>query len=138
MACSRNYRDHPLHMLCLGFVSTGNDGLDIFFIVTILMLQLGSFTVAYECVVWLQYVITSERGLLRHAIQQLKKIPLKEQRGPQERLHLKTLQCRVDNEEISFLESFLSPIRSWADKQLGDYHLHFAEVLSKNKCVQTH
>lgn len=79
---------------------------------------------------WLQYVITSERGLLRHAIQQLKKIPLKEQRGPQERIHLKTLQCRVENEEISFLESFLSPIRSWADKKLGDYHLHFSEVLS--------
>lgn len=87
---------------------------------------------------WLQYVITSERGLLRHAIQQLKKIPLKEQRGPQERIHLKTLQFRVENEEISFLESFLSPIRSWADKQLGDYHLHFAEVLpKKKKCVQT-
>ncbi|CAH2073776.1 unnamed protein product [Thlaspi arvense] len=87
-------------------------------------------TLHYTCYAWVlfrQHVITSERGLLRHAIQQLKKIPLKEQRGPQERIHLKTLQCRVENEEISFLESFLSPIRSWADKQLGDYHLHFAE-----------
>lgn len=125
-------------MLCLGIVSTGNDGQEIYFIIMILMLHLGILTVAYECVVRLQYVITSERGLLRHAIQQLKKIPLKEQRGPQERIHLKTLQCRVENEEISFLESFLSPIRSWADKQLGDYHLHFAEVLYKSKCVQTH
>ncbi|KAL0872777.1 hypothetical protein Bca101_022482 [Brassica carinata] len=87
-------------------------------------------TIHYTCYAWVlfrQYVITSEQGLLRHAIQQLNKIPLKEQRGPQERIHLKTLQCRVENEEISFLESFLSPIRSWADKQLGDYHLHFAE-----------
>ncbi|XP_023636309.1 uncharacterized protein LOC17883068 isoform X2 [Capsella rubella] len=87
-------------------------------------------TIHYTCYAWVlfrQYVITSERGLLRHAIQQLKKIPLKEQRGPQERIHLKTLQCSVENAEISFLESFLSPIRSWVDKQLGDYHLHFAE-----------
>ncbi|KAL0720112.1 hypothetical protein Bca4012_069436 [Brassica carinata] len=77
-------------------------------------------TIHYTCYAWVlfrQYVITSEQGLLRHAIQQLNKIPLKEQRGPQERIHLKTLQCRVENEEISFLESFLSPIRSWADKQ---------------------
>ncbi|KAL0872782.1 hypothetical protein Bca101_022487 [Brassica carinata] len=77
-------------------------------------------TIHYTCYAWVlfrQYVITSEQGLLRHAIQQLNKIPLREQRGPQERIHLKTLQCRVENEEISFLESFLSPIRSWADKQ---------------------
>ncbi|XP_019056334.1 PREDICTED: uncharacterized protein LOC104799323 isoform X2 [Tarenaya hassleriana] len=87
-------------------------------------------TIHYTCYAWVlcrQYVITSERGILRHAIEQLMKIPLKEQRGPQERLHLKSLQCRVENEDISFLESFLSPIRKWVDKQLGDYHLHFAE-----------
>ncbi|XP_040968210.1 protein unc-13 homolog isoform X2 [Gossypium hirsutum] len=91
-------------------------------------------TIHYTCYAWIlfrQYVITSEQGILRHAIDQLKKIPLKEQRGPQERLHLKSLHVRVDGEEgsrdVSFLQSFLSPIQKWADKQLGDYHLNFAE-----------
>nr|KJB60294.1 hypothetical protein B456_009G298800 [Gossypium raimondii] len=91
-------------------------------------------TIHYTCYAWIlfrQYVITSEQGILRHAIDQLKKIPLKEQRGPQERLHLKSLHVRVDGEEgsrdVSFLQSFLSPIQKWADKQLGDYHLIFAE-----------
>ncbi|KAJ8756008.1 hypothetical protein K2173_024553 [Erythroxylum novogranatense] len=87
-------------------------------------------TIHYTCyasVLYRQYVITREHGLLRHAIEQLKRIPLKEQRGPQERLHLKTLCSKVEGEELSFLQSFLSPIQKWADKQLGDYHLHFAE-----------
>ncbi|KAK6233595.1 hypothetical protein QUC31_006001 [Theobroma cacao] len=91
-------------------------------------------TIHYTCYAWIlfrQYVITSEQGILRHAIDQLKKIPLKEQRGPQERLHLKSLHVRVDGEEgsrdVSLLQSFLSPIQKWADKQLGDYHLNFAE-----------
>lgn len=91
-------------------------------------------TIHYTCYAWVlfrQYVITSEQGMLQHAIDQLKKIPLKEQRGPQERLHLKSLQSKVEGEEgsrsLSFLHSFLLPIQKWADKQLGDYHLHFAE-----------
>ncbi|KAH1064448.1 hypothetical protein J1N35_029435 [Gossypium stocksii] len=91
-------------------------------------------TIHYTCYAWIlfrQYVITSEQGILRHAMDQLKKIPLKEQRGPQERLHLKSLHVRVDGEggsrDVSFLQSFLSPIQKWADKQLGDYHLNFAE-----------
>lgn len=70
--------------------------------------------------------------MLQHAIDQLKKIPLKEQRGPQERLHLKSLHSKVEGEEgsrsLTFLQSFLLPIQKWADKQLGDYHVHFAEV----------
>ena len=74
----------------------------------------------------------SEQQILRHAIEQLKKIPLKEQWGPRERLHLKSLHVRIDGEEgsrdVSFLQSFLSPIQKWADKQLGDYHMNFAEV----------
>lgn len=74
----------------------------------------------------------SEQGILRHAIDQLKKIPLKEQRGPQERLHLESLHVRIDDEEgshdVSFLQSFLSPIQKWADKKFEDYHLNFAEV----------
>ncbi|XP_061997215.1 protein unc-13 homolog [Rosa rugosa] len=92
-------------------------------------------TIHYTCYAWVlfrQHVVTSEQGILQHAIEQLKKIPLKEQRGPQERLHLKSLHSRVEGkqgyQDLSFLQSFLSPIQKWADKQLGDYHLHFAEV----------
>lgn len=70
--------------------------------------------------------------MLQHSIDQLKKIPLKEQRGPQERLHLKSLLSKVEGEEgswsLPFLQSFLLPIKNWADKQLGDYHVHFDEV----------
>ncbi|KAF9688798.1 hypothetical protein SADUNF_Sadunf01G0025600 [Salix dunnii] len=82
---------------------------------------------SYASVLIRQYVITQEQGLLKHAIVQLKKIPLKEQRGPQERLHLKSLLSRVEGEELPFFQSFLSPVQKWADKQLGDYHLNFAE-----------
>lgn len=70
--------------------------------------------------------------MLQHAIEQLKKIPLKEQRGPQERLHLKSLHSELEEEgsfrDFSFLKSFIVPIQSWADRLLGDYHLHFSEV----------
>lgn len=70
--------------------------------------------------------------MLQHAIEQLKKIPLKEQRGPQERIHLKSLHSKIEGEDgfrsLSFLQSFLLPIQKWADKQLGDYHQHFSEV----------
>ncbi|XP_050386660.1 protein unc-13 homolog [Argentina anserina] len=92
-------------------------------------------TIHYTCYAWVlfrQHVITSEQGILQHAIEQLKKIPLKEQRGPQERLHLKSLHSRVEGkqgyQDLTFLQSFLSPIQKWADKQLGDYHQHFTEV----------
>ncbi|CAK9133650.1 unnamed protein product [Ilex paraguariensis] len=95
-------------------------------------------TIHYTCYAWVlfrQFVITSEQRILRFAIEQLKKIPLKEQRGPQERLQLKSLRCRVESEqgfqEFTFLQSFLLPIQKWADKQLGDYHLHFAEVYTR-------
>ncbi|KAK4410890.1 protein unc-13, partial [Sesamum angolense] len=77
------------------------------------------------------FVMTGEQDILQHAIDQLKRIPLKEQRGPQERLHLKSLSCRVQSEkgfqELTFLQSFLLPIQKWADARLTDYHLHFAE-----------
>ncbi|KAE9459740.1 hypothetical protein C3L33_08398, partial [Rhododendron williamsianum] len=91
-------------------------------------------TIHYTCYAWVlfrQFVITSEQGMLQHAIEQLNKIPMKEQRGQQERLHLKSLLSRVEREEgvreFTFLQSFLSPIKKWTDKQLGDYHLHFSE-----------
>ena len=83
----------------------------------------------FHCGLWLQYVITSELGILQHAIEQLKKIPLMEQRGQQERLHLKSLRSKAEGEgDISFLQAFLMPIQRWVDKQLGDYHLNFNEV----------
>ncbi|XP_075073886.1 protein unc-13 homolog [Nicotiana tabacum] len=91
-------------------------------------------TIHYTCYAWLlfrQFVITGEQRILQYVIEQLKKIPLKEQRGPQERMHLKSLHSRVEIEkgfqELTFLQSFLLPISKWADKQLGDYHLSYAE-----------
>ncbi|XP_050232331.1 protein unc-13 homolog [Mercurialis annua] len=87
-------------------------------------------TIHYTCYSWVlfhQYIITQEHRLLQLAIEQLRKISLKEQRGPQERLHLKSLSSRVEGEDLSFLQSFLSPIQKWADKQLADYHKNFAE-----------
>lgn len=91
-------------------------------------------TIHYTCYAWVlfrQFVITGEQDILQHAIDQLKRIPLKEQRGPQERLHLRSLTCRVQTEkgfqELTFLQSFLLPIQRWADTRLADYHLHFPE-----------
>ncbi|KAI4332955.1 hypothetical protein L6164_017820 [Bauhinia variegata] len=89
-------------------------------------------TIHHTCYAWVlfrQYVITSEEGMLLHAIEQLKKIPLMEQRGQQERLHLKNMRSKVEGEQdMSFLRSFLMPIQRWADKQLGDYHQNFNEM----------
>lgn len=91
-------------------------------------------TIHYTCYAWVlfrQYVIMGKQGILRNAIEQMKKITLNILRDPQEGLHLKSLQARIYGEEgfqdVSFLHSFLSPIQEWADRQLGDYHLHFAE-----------
>ncbi|CAA6669484.1 unnamed protein product [Spirodela intermedia] len=78
-----------------------------------------------------QFVITGEQRMLQVAIQQLRRIPAKEQRGPQERLHLKSLRSKIKTDEgtrdFTFLQSFLLPIQKWTDKKLGDYHLHFPE-----------
>lgn len=94
-------------------------------------------TIHHTCYAWVlfrQFVMTREHALLRHAIEQLNKVPLKEERGPQERMHLKSLYCKVETEEgsqeLAFLQSFLIPIQKWADKQLADYHLHFSEALA--------
>ncbi|XP_071715767.1 protein unc-13 homolog [Rutidosis leptorrhynchoides] len=88
----------------------------------------------YAWVLFRQFVMTREHALLRHAIEQLNKVPMKEERGPQERMHLKSLYCKVENEdgseELTFIQSYLMPIQKWADKQLADYHLHFSETLA--------
>ncbi|XP_010923473.1 protein unc-13 homolog isoform X2 [Elaeis guineensis] len=81
----------------------------------------------YAWVLFQQFVITGEQEILQFVIEQLRKIPLKEQRGPQERLHLKSLSCSVEGEYFTFFRSFLSPIQKWVDKKLEDYHLHFSE-----------
>nr|XP_043620813.1 protein unc-13 homolog [Erigeron canadensis] len=94
-------------------------------------------TIHHTCYAWVlfrQFVMTREHTLLRHAIEQLNKVPMKEERGPQERMHLKSLYCKVENEdgseELTFIQSFLMPIQKWADKQLADYHVHFPEALA--------
>ncbi|KAL9233827.1 hypothetical protein vseg_008774 [Gypsophila vaccaria] len=101
-------------------------------------------TIHYTCyalVLFRQSVITGERRMLQHAIEQLKKIPLKEQRGPQERLHLKSLQSKIESEagseSASFLQAFLEPIQRWAERQLADYHQHFAEDSKKMDDIAT-
>ncbi|BAF12827.1 protein unc-13 homolog isoform X2 [Oryza sativa Japonica Group] len=85
----------------------------------------------YAWVLFRQFVFTGEQGLLKVVIEHLRKIPLKEQRGPQERLHLKSLRSSVDAEDsfqdFTFFQSFLSPVQKWVDKKLNDYHLHFSE-----------
>ncbi|KAF0915824.1 hypothetical protein E2562_039125 [Oryza meyeriana var. granulata] len=85
----------------------------------------------YAWVLFRQFVFTGEQGLLKAVIEHLRKIPLKEQRGPQERLHLKSLRSSVDAEDsyqdFTFFQSFLSPVQKWVDKKLNDYHLHFSE-----------
>lgn len=86
----------------------------------------------YAWVLFRQFVFTGEQGLLKVVIEHLRKIPLKEQRGPQERLHLKSLRSSVDAKDSSyqdftFFQSFLSPVQKWVDKKLNDYHLHFSE-----------
>lgn len=94
-------------------------------------------TVHDTCYAWVlfrQFVFTGEQGLLKVVIDHLRKIPLKEQRGPQERLHLKSLLSSVDAEgsyqDFTFFQSFLSPIQKWVDKKLNDYHVHFSECPS--------
>ncbi|KAI4370470.1 hypothetical protein MLD38_018823 [Melastoma candidum] len=91
-------------------------------------------TMHYTCYAWIlfrQHVMTNEQDMLKHALQQLKKIPVKEERGPQERLHLKSLDSRIELgdgfQDVFFLQSYLQPIQKWADKRLTDYHKHFTE-----------
>ncbi|XP_078438280.1 plant/protein (DUF810) isoform X2 [Wolffia australiana] len=91
-------------------------------------------TIHDTCFFWVQFrqfVITGEERMLHTAIQQLRRIPTKEQRGPQERLHLKNLHSKVNiddgTRDLTFLQEFLLPIQKWTDKKLKDYHLHFSE-----------
>lgn len=82
---------------------------------------------------WLQYVLTGEPGLLEHATHQMKRIASDSQRSTQERFYIKGLKSTVEGpegpQELSYVQSVLMPIKQWADKQLQDYHQHFAEVV---------
>ncbi|KAG6406216.1 hypothetical protein SASPL_133815 [Salvia splendens] len=132
----RNHGDNPLYVLCMGAISAVSHCLD-----SMLATLMFAAVTPYVCGTtpdrkWdlngrglrliNMFVITGEEDVLQHSINQLKRIPLKEQRGPQERLHLRSLTCRVQTEkgfeDLTFLQSFLIPIQKWAD-----YHLHFPE-----------
>jgi hypothetical protein len=69
---------------------------------------------------------------LQHATHQMKRIASDSQRSTQERFYIKGLRSIVEGpdgpHEFSYVQSVLIPIKQWADKQLQDYHLHFADV----------
>lgn len=76
--------------------------------------------------------MTGEPALLQLAAQQLKRIASDSQRSTQERFYVKGLRAVVQGpdgpHELSYVQAVLMPIKQWADKQLQDYHLHFADV----------
>lgn len=86
----------------------------------------------YTWVLFRQFVLTDEEGLLQHASLQMKRIAADGQRSPQERFYMKSLRsCResVDGpKELTFVESVLGPIKQWVDKRMEDYHVHFADA----------
>lgn len=87
----------------------------------------------YTWVLFRQFVLTGEEGLLQHAALQMKRIAADGQRSPQERFYMKSLRSYKDGkdgaQELTFVESVLGPIRQWVDKRMEDYHLHFADAL---------
>lgn len=80
----------------------------------------------------MQHVLTGEPALLQLAAQQMKRIASDSQRSTQERFYVKGLRALVEGpdgpHELSYVQSVLMPIKQWADKQIEDYHLHFADV----------
>lgn len=62
----------------------------------------------------------------------MKRIASDSQRNTQERFHVKGVRASMDGfdgpPELSYVKSVLVPIKQWADKQLRDYHLQFADV----------
>lgn len=87
--------------------------------------------VCYTRVLFCQFVLTGEEGLLQHASLQMKRIAADGQRSPQERFYMKSLRsCKEDvggPKELTFVESVLNPIKQWVDKRMEDYHAHFPE-----------
>ncbi|KAG0604223.1 hypothetical protein M758_10G154400 [Ceratodon purpureus] len=95
----------------------------------------------YTWVLFRQHVLTGEPALLQLAAQQMKRIPSDSQRSTQERFYVKGLRAVVEGpdgpQELSYIQSVLMPIKQWADKQLQDYHLHFADAPSKMEVLVT-
>jgi hypothetical protein len=92
--------------------------------------------ICYTWVLFRQYVLTGELTLLQHAMHQMKRIASDGQRSTQERFYMKGLRSTVEGlggpEELSYVQSVLTPIKSWVDKQLEDYHLHFLDVYMRH------
>ncbi|THU43751.1 hypothetical protein C4D60_Mb02t00030 [Musa balbisiana] len=120
-----------IHDTCYAWVLFRQDFfiLKVYVVLAMDLLSINCLTCVYF--VKIKFIITGEQKLLQFLIHHLRRIPLKEQRGPQERLHLKSLCCSVESEDawqnFTFFKSFLFPIQKWADKKLADYHLHFSE-----------
>lgn len=103
-----------------------------------------SQTIHDTCYTWVlfrQHVLTGEPALLQHAAQQMKRIASDSQRNTQERFHVKGVRASMDGfdgpPELSYVKSVLVPIKQWADKQLRDYHLQFADTPSKMEVLVT-
>lgn len=101
-------------------------------------------TVHDTCYTWVlfrQFVMTGESALLQHATLQMKKIALDGERSAQERIYMKSLCCSVETadgyQELTFLQSFLLPVKKWSDKQLRDYHLMSSEESSNVEGIVT-
>ncbi|KAH7421986.1 hypothetical protein KP509_13G084700 [Ceratopteris richardii] len=88
--------------------------------------------VCYTWVLFRQFVLTGENGLLEHASLQMKRIATDSQRSPQERFYMKTLRSSKEGpeggQELTFVESILGPIKQWVDKHMEDYHAHFTDA----------
>lgn len=95
------------------------------------------FVIVADSFLWLQHVLTGEPALLQLAAQQMKRIASDSQRSTQERFYVKGLRAVVEGpdgpQELSYVQSVLMPIKRWADKQLQDYHLHFADVRAPDR-----
>ncbi|XP_024542200.1 uncharacterized protein LOC9647607 [Selaginella moellendorffii] len=95
-------------------------------------------TVHNTCYTWVlfrQFVITDEVSLLQHAAQQMKRIASDSQRSAQERAYMKSLRSTIvlngTSQDLSFVQSIVEPIKTWVEKRLNDYHLHFSEDAAK-------
>lgn len=95
----------------------------------------------YTWVLFRQFVMTGESALLQHATLQMKKIASDGERSSQEGIYMKSLCCSVETtngyQELTFLQSFLLPIKKWSDKKLRDYHLMPSEESSNIEGIVT-
>eukprot|EP01018_Ginkgo_biloba_P033708 Gb_29552 [translate_table: standard] len=97
--------------------------------------------VCYTWVLFRQFVLTGEEAILYIATQQMQRIASAGQRCVQERIYMKTLCSTVETDgfctDLTYVHSLLIPIKFWADKRLGDYHLHFPQALDHMEALVT-